>query len=88
MKYTVIISKPAAKQIDKLPKTVKFRVATQIKSLATTPRPSGVVKMKSYVNQYRVRIGVYRVLYEIDDDQTAIKILQCRHRRDAYKDKG
>lgn len=87
MKYTVVISKSIQKQIDKLPNTVFNRVAQKIRELADNPRPVGSIKLKGYISQYRVRVGDYRIRYEIDDDKILVKLLQCKHRRDVYKDK-
>jgi mRNA-degrading endonuclease RelE of RelBE toxin-antitoxin system len=48
-------------------------------------RPDGVVKLKSADNEYRIRIGDYRVRYEIGDEELIILLLQCKHRKDVYK---
>jgi mRNA interferase RelE/StbE len=57
----------------------------KIKDLETEPRPSGVVKLKNSENEYRLRVGDYRVRYEIDDAKQTILILQCKHRREVYR---
>lgn len=44
--------------------------------------------MKGYGNQYRLRVGDYRIRYEIFDEELKVQILQCKHRREVYKDKG
>ncbi|WP_371819475.1 type II toxin-antitoxin system RelE/ParE family toxin [Tolypothrix sp. PCC 7910] len=61
------------------------RVIEKIQSLASEPRPDGVVKLKGSDNEYRIRIGDYRVRYEIDDDSQLVQILQCKHRKDVYR---
>ena len=61
------------------------RIARKIEQLAEDPRPDGVVKMKGSDNEYRIRIGSYRVRYEIDDEELIILLLQCKHRKDAYR---
>jgi mRNA interferase RelE/StbE len=53
--------------------------------LANEPRPAGTKKLTGTASEYRIRIGNYRVRYEIDDKAQLIIILSCRHRRDAYK---
>ena len=45
----------------------------------------GVVKLKGYDNEYRIRIGDYRLVYEIQDEQLIVLLVQCKHRRDVYK---
>ena len=67
MTYTVIIPKIVQKQIDALPGDIYERVIEKFQQLAEDPRPSGVVKLKGSDNEYRIRIGDYRVRYEIND---------------------
>ena len=86
MSYTILISKFVQKQLDKLPNSVSHRVDEKIQQLTQEPRPAGVVKLKGYKNQYRIRVGDYRIRYEINDTQSIIKLLQCKHRRDIYRD--
>nr|WP_242042577.1 type II toxin-antitoxin system RelE/ParE family toxin [Leptolyngbya sp. FACHB-541] len=57
----------------------------RFQQLAENPRPDGVVKMKGANDQYRIRIGDYRVRYEIDDKELIVLLLQCKHRRDVYR---
>lgn len=87
MKYEIIISKPVQKQIDKLPTDAQPRLYQKIQSLSAIPRPDGVLKMKGYDNEYRVRVGNYRIRYEVDDSKAILKILHCGHRKDVYKAK-
>jgi mRNA interferase RelE/StbE len=68
MNYTVIISKSVQKQIDNLPNDVIDRVLEKIQNLASEPRPGGVVKLKGLDNEYRIRVGDYRIRYEVDDE--------------------
>jgi len=70
--YTIIISKSVQKQIDKFPQSLISRIAQKVQQLANEPRPLGVVKLKSYDNQYRIRVGDYRIRYKIDDTQLII----------------
>ena len=85
MTYTIITPKAVQKQLDALPDDVYERIAVKIRQLAQNPRPDGVVKLKGYENQYRIRIGDYRVRYEIEDEQLMILLLQCKHRKDVYR---
>ncbi len=85
MTYTIITPKAVQKQLDALPDDVCDRVVAKIQQLAENPRPDGVVKLKGFDNEYRVRIGDYRIRYEIDDEELVILLLQCKHRKDAYK---
>jgi len=85
MSYTVVISKSVQKQIDGLPNDITDRVLEKIQNLALEPRPDGVVKLKGYDNEYRIRAGDYRVRYEVDDENQLVQILQCKHRKDIYR---
>jgi mRNA interferase RelE/StbE len=85
MSYAIAISKSVQKQIDNLPNDVIERVIEKIQNLALEPRPDGIVKLKGSDNEYRIRIGDYRVRYEIDDESQLVQILQCKHRKDVYK---
>ncbi|MCY7389959.1 MAG: type II toxin-antitoxin system RelE/ParE family toxin [Leptolyngbyaceae cyanobacterium CAN_BIN12] len=85
MTYTIITPKGVQKQLDALPDDVCDRVVAKIQQLAENPRPDGVVKLKGFDNEYRVRISDYRIRYEIDDEELVILLLQCKHRKDAYK---
>jgi mRNA interferase RelE/StbE len=87
MTYTIIVPKTVQKQLDALPDEVYERISVKIQNLAENPRPNGVVKLKGYTNEYRIRIGEYWVRYEIDDQALMILLLQCRHRRDVYKER-
>jgi mRNA interferase RelE/StbE len=86
MSYAVIIPKPTQKQIDKLPTEIRAVIVERIVFLGDEPRPSGVVKLKGADSEYRIRIGDYRVRYEIDDKDSVVIILHCRHRKDVYRD--
>ncbi len=85
MSYTIVISKSVQKQIDDLPNDVAERVVEKTQNLALEPRPDGVVKLKGFDNEYRIRVGDYRVRYEIDDESQIVQLLQCKHRKDVYK---
>jgi mRNA interferase RelE/StbE len=87
MTYTIIIPKAVQKQLDVLPDKVYERISIKIQQLTDDPRPDGVVKLKGSGNEYRIRISDYRVRYEIDDQALLILLLQCRHRRDVYKER-
>ncbi|NET53632.1 MAG: type II toxin-antitoxin system RelE/ParE family toxin [Merismopedia sp. SIO2A8] len=87
MTYAVIIPKPVQKQIKSLPKTVAKRIALRLKELADEPRPQGAIKMKGSKNDYRIRIGDYRVCYAIKDTELVVLVLRCDHRKNVYRKK-
>jgi mRNA interferase RelE/StbE len=85
MTYTIITPKVVQKQLDALPDEVCDRIAEKLEQLAKDPCPDGVVKMKGSDYEYRIRIGDYRVRYEINDKELIILLLQCKHRKDVYR---
>lgn len=58
----------------------------KIDELATSPRPNGVKKLKGKENTYRIRVGDYRILYEIFDDVLLVTVVKIGHRSKVYKD--
>ncbi len=69
--------KSAAKEIEKLPKTMMLRVLEKIKGLSSEPRPFGCKKL-SGDEKYRIRVGDYRILYSIEDELLVVKAGYCR----------
>lgn len=85
MRYRVVIPRPVQKQLDSLPTDVRERVVQRIAVLRENPRPPGCVKLRGYANEYRIRIGDYRVRYEVLDQEATVVILHCAHRKDVYR---
>ena len=84
MSYQIVIPKPAQKQLDSISKIERDRLILTLRSLANEPRPNGVKKLKGYDNTYRVRVGDYRIIYEIKDRELIVLLLSVSHRKDAY----
>ncbi len=84
--YQIEFTKGATKQLNKLPTNIKERIDIIILDLATEPRPDGVKKLKVDENSYRIRVGDYRVIYEIYDDILLISVVKVGHRSKIYKD--
>ncbi len=82
--YEVYIEKAAENDLKRLPTNTFHRIIPQIRTLAENPRPSGCRKLTGSKNDWRIRIGDYRVLYEIDEKTKAVRIMRVRHRREAY----
>jgi mRNA interferase RelE/StbE len=79
------ITRLARKQIDALPRTVQRRIDCAIEALVGNPRPSGSLKLTDRENTWRIRVGQYRVVYEVHDDVLIVVIVRVAHRRDAYR---
>ena len=88
MSYEVKFSKGAKKQLRKLPLDIQERIQTKINDLAIEPRPNGVKKLQGDDNSYRVRVGDYRVIYELDDDVLIVTVIKIGHRSEIYKDES
>jgi mRNA interferase RelE/StbE len=87
MTYSIIVTKSIQKELDNLPNEIKERVCAKISQLADNPRLEGVTKLKGYENEYRLRVGDYRVRYEIMDKKQTVLLLQCKHRREVYRNR-
>lgn len=66
MRYSVLLSPGAERDLGALDKPVQRRVVARIEALAENPRPAGVTKLQGEANAWRIRVGDYRVLYAID----------------------
>ena len=82
--YSLIIKRSAEKEIRSLPSKTRRRVVAKIRSLAEQPRPPGYEKLAGR-DAYRVRVGVYRVVYTIEDDRLIVTVVRVAHRRDVYR---
>ena len=83
--YEVQFKASAAKEFRKLTLDVRGRVQKAIDGLKTDPRPAGMKKLAGETNLYRIRVGDYRIIYEIDDSSQLIVVTRVRHRRDVYQ---
>ena len=86
-KFKVEITTSAAKEFKKLPKSIKERVKEMVGFLELNPRSEflNIKKMKGPTDLYRVRIGDYRIVYEIIDNKFIILIIKLGHRKEVYK---
>lgn len=83
--YQIEIKPSASKELEKLPRPMVVRVVAAIKELADNPYPQGVRKLAGFDRTFRVRVGDYRVLYDIYESRLVIEIIRIRHRKDAYR---
>ena len=83
--YHVEVETSAAKQIQRLQRYEQQRVMTEILGLANNPRPVGYIKMAGSVEAYRIRVGVFRVVYVIDDTVRVVTVTRVGHRKDVYR---
>ncbi|MHC5676487.1 type II toxin-antitoxin system RelE family toxin [Nostoc sp.] len=88
MIYEVKFTKGARKMFRKLSQELQDRIQTKIDDLAIEPRPNGVKKLKGEENSYRIRVGDYRVIYDIFDDVLLVSVVEVGHRSEVYKDES
>jgi mRNA interferase RelE/StbE len=85
MIYSIAVKRSARKSLLALPRDAQQRIRTAIDALATNPRPQGSRKLTGSESMYRRRVGDYRIVYEIRDDQLVIMVIKLGHRRDVYR---
>jgi mRNA interferase RelE/StbE len=85
VKYSLEIKQSAQKELDALDDALFGRIDRKILALSDSPRPAGCKKLKGYKDQWRVRVGDWRVLYIIDDAAKLVTITRIAHRREVYE---
>ena len=84
MVYEVDFTAGAARQLRKLPESIRNRLAPHLSALTENPRPAGSKKLKGEEG-FRIRVEDYRILYEIHDDVSRVLIVKVGHRREVYR---
>lgn len=84
MTYTLLIKPSARKELEALRDPLLRRVDKAIVSLARNPRGHGATKLAG-ASLYRIRVGAYRVVYEIDDRKREVQVVSVGHRREVYR---
>ncbi len=85
MAYRLYLRPAAEKDLQWLPKEVTTRMERAIDRLGEEPRPRGAKKLSGYENEWRVRVGDYRILYIIDDTKKEVRVARIAHRREVYR---
>ena len=83
--YALLIKRSAERDLRRLPRALFERVNERILVLRDDPRPHGVRKLAGVLEGWRVRVGDYRILYQIDDEAKTVTIVRVKHRREAYR---
>jgi mRNA interferase RelE/StbE len=84
--YRVLIKPSAAKEIEAVgQKKDRKRIVASILALADEPRPVGCEKLVGKSDRYRVRVGRYRVVYSITDDELLVLVVRVAYRKDVYR---
>lgn len=83
-KYAVELKASARKELERLPAKLIQRIFPRLEALATEPRPAGCKKLKGGDNEWRIRVGDYRVVYVIDDAKALVTVTRIRNRSEVY----
>jgi mRNA interferase RelE/StbE len=84
MKYTITWSRRATRSLRNLEASTRRRVIDRVRDLANDPRPPDCEALRGYP-YFRVRVGDYRVVYDIRDEEIRIAIVLVGHRREIYE---
>jgi mRNA interferase RelE/StbE len=83
--YDVFLAHHAERDLKRLSADLFHRIVLEIQALAKDPRPKGYRKLVGSKHDYRIRVGDYRVIYEVDEKSKAVRVMRVRHRREAYR---
>ena len=83
-KFELVFKQSVAKDLRQIPRKKVARILRRIKALRVELRPVGVEKLSGQ-EKYRIRQGVYRIIYEIRDDKLIVVVIKIGHRRDVYR---
>ena len=85
MAYTVLVSSRAARDLRSLDTQTRRRVQTHLEALADDPFPPGRKKLQGQTAEtWRIRVGEFRILYDVDQSTVTVLVLRVRNRKDAY----
>jgi mRNA interferase RelE/StbE len=86
LKYTVLLSNHAEKDLLSLPADIIKRIDGRLQVLSSSPYPRGAAKLKGKESEgWRIRVGEYRILYQVSDKEYTVSVYRIKHRRDAYR---
>ena len=83
--YRVVLTSSAEKELKGLSAQLNARIVPRLENLADNPRPPGGKKLKGGYKEWRIRVGDYRVVYNIDDPKSLIEVTRIRHRSGVYE---
>jgi mRNA interferase RelE/StbE len=83
--YKIVVTPAAGRDLGSLPRSVLKRIDAKILSLGRDPRPAGVKKLAGHEGFLRVRVGDYRIIYQVEDDRLVVLVVRVGHRREVYR---
>ena len=84
-RYQILFKRSAERAFLALPKDVQRRLDARLLALQHTPRPPGIKALAGVSGVYRLRVGDYRILYEVLDESVIVLVLRVGHRRQVYR---
>lgn len=84
-RYAVRFVRSARKELERLPDNAVQRIFPRVEALADDPRPAGCKKLRGARDLWRIRIGNYRVVYQIDDRVLIVEVRAIGDRKDIYE---
>ena len=84
-RYEVQLVATARRELLKLPARIRVRVADAIRALGADPRPPGCKKLAGNAAYYRIRVGEYRIPYDVRDREVLVLVIKIGHRREVYR---
>lgn len=85
MSYQIVLSPAARKALERLPPQIQNQIATKIFALAENPRPPGVKALQGAKENLRLRVGKYRIIYQVEDNSLSVRIVKIGHRSEIYR---
>jgi mRNA interferase RelE/StbE len=82
--YDVALTSSAEKELKNLSGQLTARIVPRLENLASNPRPPGCKKLVGGDDEWRIRVGDYRVVYTIDDAKLLVEVTRIRHRSEVY----
>ena len=83
--YRVLLERAAERDLRRLTARLHNRIISAIQALTDEPRPRGCRKLSGSDRDWRIRVGEYRIVYEIDDAALEVRVNRIRHRREVYR---
>ncbi len=84
MAYSVALKRSAEKELEILPEKIHNHIVSQLISFKENPRPAGIIKLRGRPG-YRKRVGDYRILYTVDDENKRVEVVSVAHRKEVYR---
>jgi mRNA interferase RelE/StbE len=83
--FEVLLEGRAERDLKRLERDTLRRMYEALRTLAENPYPTGCCKLAGSASDWRIRVGDYRIIYEVDKAARAVRVMRIRHRREVYR---